>query len=166
MRNRLSLVGQHLVGVFAVSVLNRDAVGRKQARPLGRQPEQIDHVQLRHPFRRGIDARAVHLFAGDPRSVVLRGVPLVARLGISRQHLLVGEELLLVRFEKLAVDLPCLLRRDVAAGEAPLLVQHLLLEPAEGRFDRLRRPLYGAVGRLMRQMFAKNLCAILLRWPP
>ena len=156
---RTTVGGQHLVGVLAVSVLNCDAVGREQARLLGRQPEQIDHVELCNRVGGRIHARTVHLLVGDPRIVMFHGIPLAAGCGVGRQHLLVGEQLLLVRLEELPVDLPRLLRSDVAARESPVLMQHLLLEPAEGRLDALRR----AVVRRRRPIDAADVREELLR---
>ncbi len=66
------------LSVLAVLVLNRDTIGCKYARPLGRQPEQIDHIQFRYAFRCRIDARAVHLFVCNPRLVVLHRIPFAA----------------------------------------------------------------------------------------
>ena len=116
-----------------------DAVGREEARPFGCQPEQVDHVQFRYRIRLGIDRRAVHLLMSDTGLIVRHGIPLIPGGGIGVKHLLVGVELLLVRLEELAVDLPRLLRGYVSSGESPVLVQHLPLESTEYRFDALRR---------------------------
>ena len=135
---------EHLVGVLAVAVLDRDAVGREKARSFGRQPEQVDHIQLCHGIRLRIDRRAVHLLMGDSGLIVRHGVPPAPRGGIGFDHFLVSVKLLPVRLEELAVDLPRLLRGDVASRKPPVLMQHLSLESAEDRFDALRRSVIGS----------------------
>ena len=80
---------------------------------------------------------------GDAGLVMRHGIPLVPGGGIGRKHLFVGVELLLVRLKELAVDLPRLLRGDIASRKPPVLMQHLSLETAEDRFDALRRGVVG-----------------------
>ena len=70
---------------------------------------------------------------------MLHRIPFAAGDGVGLQHLLVGEQFLLVRFEELPVDLPRLFRSDVPAGETPILMQYLLLKATEHRLDTFRR---------------------------
>ena len=127
---------------------------RERSHAFRKHPEHVHHVVQRHFLGLLVHALLVHVYPTLAGGRVHTLVPFLTGCGIGIFQLLQSVQTVLVGFDKLNVRAARrLLRRHVLTREAPVLVQHLSLKPAEHALYRLRLAVVG----LCRSVYAADL---------